>query len=91
MEGYWYSNWWKDVLFCIDLWENRKWSEAFGEVHAPCRILVDDSAALRRCEFIIFPFWKIRVHSSHTITNPCQYGVAFLQGSGLRDDDIVKS
>ena len=29
------------------------------------------------------------VHSSDT--NPCQYGVAFLQGSGLRDDDIVKS
>ena len=29
------------------------------------------------------------VHSSDT--NSCQYGVAFLLRSGLRDDDIVKS
>ena len=37
-----------------------------------------------------FPSGKfVIVHSSDT--NPCQYGVAFLQGSGLRNDDIVKS
>ena len=37
-----------------------------------------------------FPSGKyVIVHSSDT--NPCQYGIAFLQGSGLRDDDIVKS
>ena len=37
-----------------------------------------------------FPSGKyVIVHSSDT--NPYQYGVAFLRGSGLRDDDIVKS
>ena len=37
-----------------------------------------------------FPSGKyVIVHSSDS--NPCQYGVAFLQGSGLRDDSIVKS
>ena len=36
-----------------------------------------------------FPSGKyVLVHSSDT--NACQYGVAFLQRSGLRDDDIAK-
>ena len=39
------------------------------------------------CFFLSGKF--VIVHSSDT--NPCQYGVAFLQESGLRDDDIVKS
>ena len=38
---------------------------------------------------IFFLLRKWIVHPSNT--NPSQYGVAFLQGSGLRDDDIVKS
>ena len=38
------------------------------------------------CFFLSGKF--VIVHSSDT--NPCQYGVAFLQESDLRDDDIVK-
>lgn len=41
-------------------------------------------------EFIFFCSGKYLI-DYQSDTNPCQYRVAFLQGSNLRNDDIVKS